>query len=91
MLEIEYFSGQYRTPFELQGFWKIGSVWRHSSPRAQDNRSVHGWSRYSGDGSKHKKRLIDPLHIGTTVVLGLPWSAASGEQDGGKVGSLTNK
>ena len=35
-------------------------------------------------GSKHKKRLIHPLHIGTAVVLGLPWSAASGEQDGGK-------
>ena len=76
-------------PFESQGFRLIGFVWRHSSPRAQNNRSVHGWSRYSGDGSKHKKRLIDPLHIGTTVVLGLPWSAASGEQDGGKVGSLT--
>ena len=42
-------------------------------------------------GSKHKKRLIHPLHIGTAVVLGLPWSAASGEQDGGKVGFLTNK
>ena len=77
--------------FETKGFRKIGSVWRHSSPRAQNNRSVHGWSRYSGDGSKHKKRLIHPVHIGTTVVLGLPWSAASGEQDGGKVGSLTYK
>ena len=77
--------------FETKGFRKIGSVWRHSSPRAQDNRSVHGWSRYSGIGLKHKKRLIYPLHIGTAVVLGLPWSAASGEQDGGKVGYLANK
>ena len=42
-------------------------------------------------GSKHKKRLIHPLHTGTAVVLGLPWSAASGEQDGGKVGFLTIK
>ena len=77
--------------FETKGFRKIGSVWRHPSPRAQDNRPVHGWPRYSGNGFKHKKRLIYPFHIGTTVVFGLPWSTASGEQDGGKVGVLTNK
>ena len=81
-------------PFKSLGFRKIGSVWRHSSPRAQDNRSVHGWPRYSGRywfKAQEATYLSIPLHIGTAVVLGLPWSAASGEQDGGKVSSLTNK
>ena len=41
--------------------------------------------------STRSARLVYPSHIGTAVVLGLPWSATSGEQDGGKVGSLKQR